>query len=588
MPIVKHITIFVSALICLFATAGATAASESTTRDNDSAYDRKGRIKIAASSFKEKRMQALDYYLRGVQSLEQGDGEKALALFETALECDSLHAPSSYRISTLLADKEEALRQARRAWSLDSANFWYASQTGALLTQMGRYDQAIEVWRYCRDLKPDDIQIHQYIAALYNVRGQTISAIATIDTALMRFVDDLELLEYRGELLAAAYRPREVIANAQRMLALAPDNARYMALLAQGHASAGADTLAAVCFKRAIARDSTDLEVLINAAMFYENTNNVTDYLDVLNMLMANDKIALEDKLAYFGQLMDNIPLYRKYIYNIERLLNTLRLYHADSYSVDRLYARHLTHIGRASDALDIFKARCRDADDKISLDAYMSIISMESYLKRPDSVALYARTAMERFTQDTDLPLLYAVTLHERSEHKEAVSVVKKRLKSIRTDSIRSIYHGFIGDMEQQTGRMRQCYKQYDKALSYNPDNINVLNNYSYFLSLEGRDLDRALAMSSRVLKAEPSNATYIDTYGWILYKSGLYKEARTYLLKAIALDENPSAELLTHYGDVLYKLGEKTNAAIYWHKALKAGGDKEMLEKRIKEGLE
>lgn len=575
------------------ATAGAcaipeTAAGDTHARDDGSSYDRKGRIKIVASSFKESRMQAFDYYLRGVQSLEEGDGEKALALFETALECDSLHAPSSYRISTLLADKEEALRQARRAWSLDSANFWYASQTGALLTQMGRYDRAIEVWRYCRDLKPDDIQIHQYIAALYNVRGQTLSAIATIDTALTRFVDDLDLLEYRGELLAAAYRPREVIANAQRMLALAPDNARYMALLARGHASAGSDTLAAVCFKRAIDRDSTDLEVLINAAMFYESTNSVNDYLDVLNMLLANDKIAIEDKLAYIEQLMENIPLYRKYIYTIERLLNTLRLYHADSYRVDRLYARHLTHIGRTSEALDIFKARCADALDETSLDAYMSVISMESYLKRPDSVASYARAAMERFPHDTDLPLLYAATLHERSEHKEAIAVVRKSLKNIRTDSIRSLYHGFIGDMEQQSGRMKQCYKEYDKALSYNPDNINVLNNYSYFLSLEGRDLDRALAMSSRVLEAEPSNATYIDTYGWILFRSGLYKEARTYLLKAVALEENPSAELLTHYGDVLYKLGEKTNATIYWQKAIKAGDDKEMLEKRIKEGIE
>ncbi len=182
---------------------------------------------------------------------------------------------------------------------------------------------------------------------------------------------------------------------------------------------------------------------------------------------------------------------------------------------------------------------------------------------------------------------MLYASTLYERGEYKEAVGILKKRLKRIDNDSISSVYYGFIGDIEQQAGRPKQCYKAYDKALAYDADNINVLNNYSYFLSVEGRDLDRALVMASQVLEKEPSNPTYIDTYGWVLYRLGRYKEARTYLLKAIALDEKPSAEVLTHYGDVMYKLGEKSNAVIYWQKAIKAGGDEETLTKRIENGI-
>ena len=42
-----------------------------------------------------------------------------------------------------------------------------------------------------------------------------------------------------------------------------------------------------------------------------------------------------------------------------------------------------------------------------------------------------------------------------------------------------------------------KECYDAYKKALKYNPDNIMVLNNWAYFLALEGRDLERALAMS-------------------------------------------------------------------------------------------
>ena len=545
------------------------------------------RVRVTASRFEDSSQRATDYYLRGIKAIEDGDGRTALALFSAALDCDSLHAPSSYRISTILADKEEALRHARRAWDADTSNVWYAAQVGGLLTQAGRYQEALEAWRACRRIDPGDIQTYKYIAALLDATGQSVSAIATIDTALTRFADDLELLEYRGELLSAAYRPREAIANAQRMVALAPDNGRYMALLAKAHAGNGSDTVATMCFKRAVEQDSSDLEVLIEAAMFYERTNNVADYLDILNLLFASEEIALDDKVEYFEGLMDNIPLYRKHVYVIERMLNTLRLYHPDSYEVDKLYARHLIYTGAQEQALGIFKRRCADSADSIAIDALMSVISIESYRNNTDTVEHYTREALDRFPDNNDLPMLYASTLYERGEYKEAVGILKKRLKRIDNDSISSVYYGFIGDIEQQAGRPKQCYKAYDKALAYDADNTNVLNNYSYFLSVEGRDLDRALVMASQVLEKEPSNPTYIDTYGWVLYRLGRYKEARTYLLKAIALDEKPSAEVLTHYGDVMYKLGEKSNAVIYWQKAIKAGGDEETLTKRIENGI-
>lgn len=546
-----------------------------------------GRVRVTASRFKDSSLQATDYYLRGVKAIEDGDARTALALFGAALDSDSLHAPSSYRISTILADKEEALRHARRAWEADSSNVWYAAQVGGLLTQAGRYHEALEAWRACRRIDPDDIQTYKYMAALLDAIGQPISAIATIDTALVRFVDDLELLEYRGDLLLSAYRPREAIANAQRMVALDPENGRYMAMLAKAHAGNGADTLATMCFKRAVEQDSSDIEVLAEAAMFYEKTGNVTDYLDILNLLFASDEIALDDKVAYFEGLMGNIPLYRKHVYVIERMLNTLRLYHSDSYEVDKLYARHLIYTGGQEQALEVFRRRSGDSVDTIALDALMSLISIESYRNNVDSVEYYTRKALSRFPDNDDLPVLYASTLYERGEYDKAVAGLKKRIKKTTSDSIASVYYGFIGDIEQKAGRTKQCYKAYEKALACDADNISVLNNYAYFLSVEGRDLDRALVMASQVLEAEPSNPTYIDTYGWVLYRLGRYKEARTHLLKAIALDETPSPEVLMHYGDVMYKLGEKSNAAIYWRKALDAGGDEEALERRLRDGL-
>jgi Tfp pilus assembly protein PilF len=70
---------------------------------------------------------------------------------------------------------------------------------------------------------------------------------------------------------------------------------------------------------------------------------------------------------------------------------------------------------------------------------------------------------------------------------------------------------------------------------LKYNPDNIPVLNNYAYYLSLEQTDLDKAEEMSYRTIKAEPNNATYLDTYAWILFQLGQYNDALFYIRQAI-----------------------------------------------------
>ena len=111
-----------------------------------------------------------------------------------------------------------------------------------------------------------------------------------------------------------------------------------------------------------------------------------------------------------------------------------------------------------------------------------------------------------------------------------------------------------------------------YEKALSYNASNIPVLNNYSYFLAMEGQDLDKAERMSAQTVKAEPDNATYLDTYAWIFFKQGNYSLARIYLQNALDKTKEPSAELFEHYGDILFMLGEVDEAVTYWQKALEA----------------
>jgi Tfp pilus assembly protein PilF len=116
-----------------------------------------------------------------------------------------------------------------------------------------------------------------------------------------------------------------------------------------------------------------------------------------------------------------------------------------------------------------------------------------------------------------------------------------------------------------QQMEDSKKAYEIYEQALQADPDRTSVLNNYAYYLSLEGRQLRKALKMSRRTIELEPDNATYLDTYGWLLYLLRRPKDAKPYFKHAMLYGGKDSAVVLEHYSKVLEALGEKDLATYY-----------------------
>ena len=121
------------------------------------------------------------------------------------------------------------------------------------------------------------------------------------------------------------------------------------------------------------------------------------------------------------------------------------------------------------------------------------------------------------------------------------------------------------MGDAYHSKGNAASAYKAYEKALRIDPNYLPVLNNYAYYLSLEGRKLKKAYNMSRKTVEAEPDNATYLDTFGWILHLMGRDLEAKPFFKHAMLYGGKESAVILEHYATVLETLGEADTARVY-----------------------
>ena len=125
-----------------------------------------------------------------------------------------------------------------------------------------------------------------------------------------------------------------------------------------------------------------------------------------------------------------------------------------------------------------------------------------------------------------------------------------------------------------QEQGEVEEACTCYDTALQYTPTDILVLNNYAYFIALEGKELQKAHDMSYKTIEEEPENITYLDTYAWILFLQERYEEARAYAEKIIQIKPEMDGVLYHHCGDIFAK----------WIKARESGVVDENLDKKIK----
>jgi tetratricopeptide (TPR) repeat protein len=193
-------------------------------------------------------------------------------------------------------------------------------------------------------------------------------------------------------------------------------------------------------------------------------------------------------------------------------------------------------------------------------------------------------KRAMELFP-DQPIPFLFAgLASLQLKQNEEALKSFNAGLKLVvDNNELQSQFYMYQGDALHAMNKEAEAYKAYDQSLKLNYDNAYVLNNYAYYLSLAGADLDKAEKMAKKAVSLDPESASFQDTYGWVLFMQGKYKEAGEWILKALNNKEEPSAEVMEHYGDVLYKLGDATQALQYWQKAKQKGKGSDLLEKKI-----
>lgn len=504
-------------------------------------------------------------------------------------ELDSTNAAVLYELGNYyssIEDKENALTMFRGASKYDPSNYYYVTAYGTLCLESGDYKTAIAQYSSLIDKYPEKTNLYIYLAEAYRQGENYMKAVESLDK-LEQFVgmnEKISLQKY--QLLTQMGQEQKAFAEIQRYIDKYPTEINYYILLGDLYLHADKDAEALRTYTRAKGLDPDNPYLISSMANYYEKVGKKEEAEKELNIALISHKMDVETKLGILAQYVGTLQQRGKGIERANALFDTLMIQHPQEPNLNMMYGNLLAIQNKKDEARAQYKLFAEaNPSNPLGWEQMLSTAF-------PDSLKLAAEICETAIKNIPDQPQFYfylGLSHYLEKNYEPALAAFQEGVVfvDVQNRKLLSDFYGQIGDLYYHTEQKDSAYVAYDKALKANPGNLGILNNYSYFLAIDNKDLDKAEKMSSQTIKAEPLNPTYLDTYGWVLFKQKAYSMAKIYIENGIENTkdkEEISAEVYEHYGDVLYMTDEKEKALEYWIKAKEVGdSESKTLDRKI-----
>lgn len=541
-------------------------------------------IILSATGVKAQNSDLSYLFLNGVERFLLGDTKGAAELFTQSLKRDTSHAPSHFYMAKIAADdgqNDMAMDLIDKAISKDSANLDYMLFKAQIHLTAQQYAAAEQIF--------STLLLKEHNPQYYIMNVALLLELNRVDDAL-KICNDFEskygLNEQLSELKRMALLRSRNYFGAEEYMGLVaqtfPGSAEYLVAQAEINAALRRDSSAVALYRQAITLDSLNAGPHYALAEYYRKSDNVGGYIEALTPLFSIKQVPAAEKIEIFEKNFFVSGIYRDNYPSIRRLMSTLLMSEPDNLAIRMLYGRFLTYTGQIDEGLEQYKAIYDEGI--VTEDLAERITEILLYQKKYAYARQVLDKAIIKYPKSVTLAQNSVVASWLAGDGKGAIKMAKQSLKRLGgSDSVQTLFHAIIGDIYHELGSDKQCFAAYKKALHYDPGNALALNNYAYFLALQGVDLEHALAMATRATELSTANATYLDTKAWVLFCMGQYEQAQQVQRSALGLDTSGAPEYMLHYGDILYALGDDFLARTYWKKALEAGADSAVIEQRM-----
>ncbi len=529
------------------------------------------------------------FFYEAVNAKTLGKYAESFDLLQHCYSMDSTNASVLIELGAYyssLEEKNKALDFFRRAVKQDPANYYYNMILAGLSKELDLKKEVIEIYNYLLKTYPEKVELYFELANVYGDNGELDKAIQSLDS-LQKYTgvsDAITLNKFR--LYNMMDKKDRAFEEIQSVIDKNPDNIRYKLLMGDLYLQDNQADKALDYYQQAKQIDPDEPSLILSMVNYYEKTNNKPAAVEELQKAITSSKMEVETKLQLLARYIALLRQSQQDIKTANPLFQSIFEQHPNNTRINMMYGDVLLLQEDKKGAMEQFEIYTKDNPaDPAGYEQMLRIVLPDT--QALEKVVEITLTGIEHIPTAPQFYFYLGLAKFQQKKYGEALSIYEQGLTNAEFQSpvIESDFYGQIGDIHHFLKNNNIAFENYEKALKLNPQNLPVLNNYSYYLSLERKSLDKAEQMSGITIKAEPTNPTYLDTYGWILFEQGAYTMAKIYIEKAIEYGkEDLTAEVLEHYGDVLAVTGEKEKAVEQWKKAKELGSGSKTLNKKIK----
>lgn len=533
------------------------------------------------------------FFLEATQQQNAGHLDVAFDLLRHCLRINP-NAPEVYfaqaRYFSEMNNDSLALASLEKAASLRPENSTYQESVAQYYIGTKAYDKAIAAYEKLFAGNHERTDVLRLLLQLYNQQKEYDKMLYTLDRIVQSdgvseelTLSKMGVYEMKGD-KKAAYNTLKSLSETH------PNEINYRVMLGNWLMQNDGQKEAYKIYMKALKEEPENSSVQLSLYDYYQETGEKEKAILLRNEILNSQQIDSKTKLSLLQQLIEDNERQHGDSTEVLNLFDKVIKANPKDADVAEVAAAYMNLKKLPKEQVNAALQRVLDiAPDRSSarLTLLRSYVNDKNWNKiielckqgaqfTPDEMAYYYYMAWSYFQQDQTQP---------------AIDALKRGVSAINSQSdagLVSEFYGMMGDLLHQQGDEKAAFAAYDSCLHWKDDNISCLNNYAYFLSIGGKNLQKAEQMSYKTVKAEPKNATYLDTYAWILFMQKRYSEAKIYIDQALKndTDSTQSGVIIEHAGDIYAMNGQIDQALQYWNQAVKIVGkdEKALIERKIK----
>ena len=530
------------------------------------------------------------FFLEAMIQRQKGNNDAAFDLLRHCIKLNPQAAEAYYYLAQyyqILRNDSLASRYYLKAVELEPDNATFLETVGQMYISQQNYEKAISVVEQLYQQDKSREELLEMLFTLYQQTDNTDKAIETLERMEAGEGKSERLSYAKSDIYTKMGNKQAAIAEMKALADQYPNDLNYKGLYADMLLRNDEEQEALKIYQDILAEEPENTRAQISLRSYYRVQGETEKVDSMTELILLNKHTTNEQRILLMRQMVTDSERDGGDSTRVLEMFHKLLAQPQQDADIATLCAAYMDLKKMPQDSVRaMLELVLRIAPDNAA--ARLQLVSYAWDRKDQDEVIALCQEARQYNPEEMAFYYYQGMAYYQKDNHDKALEAFQNGIGVINEDSnpaIVSDFYAVMGDLLHQKGLTREAFEAYDSCLQWKEDNIMCLNNYAYFLSELGEQLNKAEQMSYKTVKAEPKSPTYLDTYAWILFMQKRYAEAKIYIEQALQNDTDSSAVITEHAGDIYIQNKDVDRAVELWQQALAKDPKNKILIRKIKQ---